>query len=295
MGDLQVQQKKNVQYWVDCWNATHPFSGPMNEDQLAEFWDKRSGDFAKKIVSARSRKRCRENIGFLEAAGVRIKNAKILDIGCGPGTLSLPLARAGAQVTSLDISAGMLARLKETADDEGLSIRPVECSWWNADIDKLGFRGGFDLVISSMTPAIKDAETFDRMMACSRKYCFYLGSLPDRQNPATLDLFCHMRKTPGPLRSSMGILYPFMYLYLKGYTPEIKINRRKWKENLDWDKAAEHAIDIISHEQACTESMKKKIRSYYKQTAVEGKCSFQNEMFLGMMIWRVDEVNAGKN
>jgi SAM-dependent methyltransferase len=284
-----VQQKKNVKYWVDCWNATHPFSGLMDEDQLAVFWNKRSGDFAKKISSAQSRKRCRENLGFLEKAGVRIKGAKILDIGCGPGTLSIPLARAGADVTSLDISSGMLERLKETADNEGLSIRPVECSWWNADIDKLGFRGGFDLVISSMTPAIKDSETFDRMIACSRKYCFYLGSLPSTGDVAIQALLRGMRKTPGPLRSQMGILYPFMYLYLKGYTPEININRRKWKEDLDWDKAAEHAIDIISHEQACTEAMKKKIKNYYKKTAVDGKCSFQNEMFLGMMIWRVDQ------
>jgi SAM-dependent methyltransferase len=284
-----VQQKKNVKYWVDCWNATHPFSGLRDEDQLAAFWNSRSGDFAKKISSAQSRKRCRENIGFLEDAGVRIDGAAVLDIGCGPGTLSLPLARAGAQVTSLDISAGMLARLKETADNEGLSIRPVECSWWNADIDKLGLRGRFDLVISSMTPAIKDSATFDRMMACSRKYCFYLGSLPSTGDVAIQALLRGMKQSSGPLRSQMGILYPFMYLYLKGYTPEIKINRRKWKEDLDWDKAAEHAIDIISHEQSCTEAMKKKIKNYYKKTAVDGKCSFENEMFLGMMLWRVDQ------
>ena len=33
----------------------------------------------------------------------------------------------------------------------------------------------------------------------------------------------------------------------------------------------------------------KKIKNYYKKTAVDGKCSFENEMFLGMMLWRVDQ------
>ena len=75
----------------------------------------------------------------------------------------------------------MLIRIKETAELEGLAINPVECSWWTADIDKLGFRNKFDLVIASMTPGIRDAETFERMMACSRKYCYYSNYI--RVNP----------------------------------------------------------------------------------------------------------------
>ncbi len=281
-------QKNNTKYWADCWNTTNPLPEIMNEAESVEFWNKRSEDFAKKIISAQSRKNCRENINFLKKAGVRIKGAKILDIGCGPGTLSLPLARAGAEVTSLDISAGMLGHLKETAKKEDLPIRTIECSWWDADIDKLKLRGMFDLVICSMTPAIKDTKTLDRMIACSRKYCFYIGSLPSTGNATIRDLPKSIIGGSGLRHSQMGMIYPFMYLYLKGYRPEIKINSRKWEEELAWDKAAEHAIDVLSHEQMCSAAMKKRIKDYFKKAATDGKYLFKNEMYLALMIWRVD-------
>jgi SAM-dependent methyltransferase len=284
-----AQQKKNIRYWKDCWNATNPLSELMKEADQAEFWNKRSKDFAKKITTTQSRKRCEENIGFLEASGIRFRGLKVLDIGCGPGTLSLPLARAGAKVTSLDISSGMLERLGEAAEKEGLSIRTLVESWWDADIDKLGLKKKFDLVIGSMTPALKDAETFDRMMACSKKYCFYIGSLPSTRNIAAENLLKNISISQGPRKSPMGMMYPFMYLYLSGYRPEVKITHRKWNETLPWDKAAGHAIDIISHDQAVSDPMKRKIRAFYKKTAIDGKCKFDNEMFLALMIWRVDQ------
>jgi len=286
--DMQDPQEANLKYWTNCWQTANPLSEQMTETELATFWNRRSGDFAKKIHSPKSRKRSRDNIGFLEANGVRVKGARILDIGCGPGTLSLPLARAGAEVTGLDISAGMLARLREAAEKEDLPVTTIECSWWNADIDKLGFRGKFDLVIGSMTPAIKDAETFERMMACSKKHCFYIGSLPGTGAPVTKDLLKNISRSPGPRRSAMGMVFPFMYLYLKGYRPAVKIAGRKWAEDLPWAEAAGHAIDILSHDQHVTDAAKRKIRAYYKTTAVDGICRFENEMFLALMVWRVD-------
>ena len=105
-----MPQKTNLDYWTDFWNKTNLPSGLMNEEQQVSFWNRRSGDFAQKITTAQSRKRSRENLALLSAAGFCADGARVLDIGCGPGALSLPLARAGARVTSFDISAGMLAQ-----------------------------------------------------------------------------------------------------------------------------------------------------------------------------------------
>jgi 2-polyprenyl-3-methyl-5-hydroxy-6-metoxy-1,4-benzoquinol methylase len=52
--------------------------------------------------------------------------ARVLDVGAGTGSLSLPLARLGYQVTALDLSLGMLERLRLRAADEGLGIEIVE-------------------------------------------------------------------------------------------------------------------------------------------------------------------------
>lgn len=52
--------------------------------------------------------------------------AKVLDCGAGTGFLSLIAARLGHRVTALDLSPGMLGRLKAKADAAGLDIEVVE-------------------------------------------------------------------------------------------------------------------------------------------------------------------------
>lgn len=52
--------------------------------------------------------------------------ARVLDAGAGTGFLSLAAARLGHQVTAVDLSPGMLARLRSSAQREGVSIEIVE-------------------------------------------------------------------------------------------------------------------------------------------------------------------------
>ncbi len=48
--------------------------------------------------------------------------AKILDIGCGTGSLSLVLAKLGHQVTGIDLSPKMVEQAKAKADEAGMPI-----------------------------------------------------------------------------------------------------------------------------------------------------------------------------
>ncbi len=53
-----------------------------------------------------------------------------LDIGCGTGAISIPVAKKAGRVTAMDISSEMLRILCEDARREGLSnISCVRCSW----------------------------------------------------------------------------------------------------------------------------------------------------------------------
>jgi SAM-dependent methyltransferase len=57
--------------------------------------------------------------------------ATVLDVGAGTGFLSLLLAGQGYEVTALDLSRGMLAKLRAKAAERGLSVKVVEADALN--------------------------------------------------------------------------------------------------------------------------------------------------------------------
>ncbi len=67
--------------------------------------------------------------------------ARVLDCGAGTGFLSLIIARLGHEVTALDLSSGMLDRLRARADGVGLRVETVV----GPATDPPG--GGFDAVV----------------------------------------------------------------------------------------------------------------------------------------------------
>lgn len=83
----------------------------------------------------------------------------VVDLGCGPGRLALPLAKRvgeAGQVVAVDIQAGMLERVREKAAAAG--IKNIELVQAGAGEGKLG------------------RERFDRALLVT-----VLGEIPDRQ------------------------------------------------------------------------------------------------------------------
>jgi len=53
---------------------------------------------------------------------------KVLDLGCGYGYWSIALSRTGFQVKAVDISLEAIKRVREWANEEGLSLETEVCS-----------------------------------------------------------------------------------------------------------------------------------------------------------------------
>jgi SAM-dependent methyltransferase len=97
-------------------------------DHLREFWDRDAATYDRSASHAVS--------DPLEKAAWRAAlrralpepGARVLDVGAGTGSLSLLAAELGYRVTALDLSAGMLARARQKASDQGLDVEFVEAS-----------------------------------------------------------------------------------------------------------------------------------------------------------------------
>ena len=68
--------------------------------------------------------------------------AKVLDLGCGDGRNAIPLARAGLNVTALDISEAGILKLSTLAEREGLAITTGV-----ADMTVFDYPEEYDLII----------------------------------------------------------------------------------------------------------------------------------------------------
>ncbi len=65
----------------------------------------------------------------------------VLELGCGTGQLTIPMARAGVTMTGLDLSEPMLARAREKASEQN-----VDVTWVQADCRDFALGQQFGLI-----------------------------------------------------------------------------------------------------------------------------------------------------
>jgi SAM-dependent methyltransferase len=102
---------------------------------------------------------------FVAGLGVPA-GARVLDIACGTGNLSIPLARQGAIVTGVDIASNLIAQARDRAKAEGLNVTfdegdaeqlPYEAASFDAVVSMFGamFAPRPELVVEEMARVLK--------------------------------------------------------------------------------------------------------------------------------------------
>ncbi len=106
--------------------------------------------------------RFRGNASLSPSSPHPLAGIKVVDIGCGGGLLAEPLARLGAEVTGIDMSAVAIAAAKDHADKMRLDIRYLHVS-----AEHLAEEGiSYDLVIASeVIEHVSDRAAFLTAMA----------------------------------------------------------------------------------------------------------------------------------
>jgi 2-polyprenyl-6-hydroxyphenyl methylase/3-demethylubiquinone-9 3-methyltransferase len=128
----------------------------------AKWWDVK-GEFAPlhKFNPTRVkfiRETCVEHFDLDAKARAPFEGLRLLDVGCGGGLLSEPMARMGFTVTGLDASARNIGTAKAHASESGLDIR-----YLNATVEQLAASGEvlYDVVLTmEVIEHVADPDAF---------------------------------------------------------------------------------------------------------------------------------------
>lgn len=252
------------------------------QDRYGAFWNRMAEHYPDPL-DAKTLSETNEILSIVKGKGVEIHGADILDIGCGTGTYSLPLADDAETVTGLDNSDAMVDRLTELIAFSGVrNVYPVKASWKDIDIIKSGFERAFDIVLASMTPAVQTQQDFDKMEGCSKKWCVYIGWGRKRENELMEEMFKLHGLDYGP-PSGAGVACDM--LAQAGRRPSVDYFETFW----DWTGNVDEAVEDIEcfiemhGGQADRDLIEKSLHRFEHQGSIFHR-TFAEEI---IMVWQV--------
>lgn len=215
---LEIANPEDLAYFIamqESKTAGAPEHSAQKWNQRAEAWKK------KRQKQPKGNERVDSAIQYLEQRGVLQENYSVVDIGCGPGQFATAFAKKVHRVVGLDFSNKMVAHGMELLQREGLTNATLHtCDFQTLDIEKEGYKEAFDLVFSSLTPAIQDMNSLLKSMDMSRKWCCnvtHLSKINYLSEQIVQEVFS--RK---PIRQRTGRWFYSLFnvLFLLGYNPE---------------------------------------------------------------------------
>lgn len=156
---------------------------------------------------------------------------RVLDIGCGVGKYGTYLAELGYDVTLTDISGEMLRHASDNMAKYHTPWMVYQCDFNEATGKEPVFADGFDLVISTMSPAVHDAETVRKMSSMSTGWCF-LARFQSWEQPFRDALMRNMGIEPRRLFVNLesDVISMIQAVREAGYEPLVKIADYNWSD-----------------------------------------------------------------
>jgi ubiquinone/menaquinone biosynthesis C-methylase UbiE len=268
--------------WNRMWiEATENASWRTRRGDMTEFWNKRARRYSE---SLKHNDRSMQMISKLDTD----PECTVLDIGAGPGTLTIPLAKIVKHVTVVEPSSEMLACLKKNAADEGLTnITCINRKWEDAipgaDLDE------YDVVIASYSLAMLDMKAaLSKMNRVARRSVYLFTFAGDRA--WDYNELWH-RLYGEEYRAAPDYIYLYNILHGMGIHADVEIADTEYKERFSsMDEAVEQWMENFD---ATTPEAEEVIRSYLSENLVmeDGAFWSKHEMKGAMIHWRKDNGN----
>lgn len=264
------------------WKEALKKSQRIHREPEPKRWDNFAGRFNRGIQRDWVNKNSYVN-QFLRKIEVD-SSSTVLDIGCGPGTLAIPLAKRVKSVTALDVSIEMLNFVRRNAAEEGLSnIVYMNKSWEDFILDQDGNK--HDVVIASRSLGGLDLkEMLLKMESIAERavYLTWMMKVSDFEKEAYDAIDREYHQEP-------GYIYLYNMLYNLGIFANVDFIETKRQEHFsDLNDAMEYYQWIMKD---LTREEKEKLREHLSKRFVEvkgGKLmdpSNQQSRWVWTLIW----------
>jgi len=258
------------------------------------FWDTFSKNYAKNVLNNKNGW-VKNNINHFKNEFNLDKNTSILEIGPGPGTYTIPLAKEVEEITVVEQSTGMIDILKNRMKEEEIdNINIINKRWdnfgLNAEINP-------DVVFSSYSLGVDDMEeSLKKMNNYAEKYCCIL-TFGTRQ--AWRGVYSKIRESifeQKPEKKEFGMTYILIYniLHQLGIYADVKLSEKPFSQTFaDLDEAAEHYLDRFKArgDVTLTDEQYLKVKEVLSKelTKTEDSWKFEKNSKEAMITWKKEQ------
>lgn len=245
--------------WNRAWRVRS--SGRSSQKRNADFWDGRAPSFAKDRGEA-------SYADHLLSLMNPQREWTVLDMGCGGGTLAIPLAKSVSSVTAVDVSREMLALVRARCEDAGISNVTTLQGRWEDDWEKVGI-GTHDVALASRSMVAEDLRAsvlkLDRI---ARKGVYIVTMVGD--GPFDRRLFDAIGR---PLNPGPDYIYNYNMLYQLDILANVAFIEESRTRAYDTCETACASVQWMFGELSSVEE--ERLRTYVRENLVFGDGGFK--------------------
>lgn len=193
-------------------------------------------------------------------------NFTVLDVGAGPGTLAIPLAKRVKSVTAIEPALGMFECLKDHIEEECIeNIFCVNKKWENVSLSEIGKH---DVVVASMSLGMFDLQAALRKMNDAANHYVYIFWHIGKSDWWTYYEKLWPKVHNKPYVLSPGANYVYNILYDMGIYANVETKlHRPWKE--EYPSLDDAVAQFRAYIGAVTSEQEKALRKYLPEILVQ--------------------------
>lgn len=215
-----VEQQERSLDWNELWRKAVTRKWPDLENR-ARYWNRRAASFSRRSPDSLYTR------AFLDLLAPE-PHWSILDVGCGTGTLAIPLAGLVQQVTAMDFSEAMIEHLVRDCTGQGIrNIRALQAGWED-DWERAGI-GLHDVAIASRSLVVENLEEAIRKLDQAARHRVYI-SCPVGDGPMDRRTLEALGRT---FQKGPDYIYVYNLLHQIGIYAHIRILRTEEERTFD--------------------------------------------------------------